>query len=150
LKIAEIAPPWVRVPPERYGGIEWIVSILADGLVDRRHDVTLYATGDSRTRAHLRAPFEQPVILGGKDFYGAVHPMAVQTLSAYLEADRYDVIHDHTGAIAACLGALSNTYPRKGTHLGVELAVVQPLHIRGRLAQEKDPRYALDAGTDSL
>jgi glycosyltransferase involved in cell wall biosynthesis len=109
MRIAEIAPPWVRVPPERYGGIEWIVSILADGLVDRGHDVTLYATGDSRTKARLRAPFDQAVSLGGKDFYGAVHPMAIQTMSAFLEADRYDVIHDHTGAIAACLGALSAT-----------------------------------------
>jgi hypothetical protein len=56
MKIAEIAPPWVSVPPDRYGGIEWIVSILTDGLVDRGHDVTLYATGDSKTKARLRAP----------------------------------------------------------------------------------------------
>ncbi len=109
MRIAEIAPPWVRVPPEGYGGIEWIVSMLADGLVDRGHDVTLYATGDSRTSARLSAPFDQPVSLGGKNFYDAVHPMAIQTMSAFLEADRYDIIHDHTGAIAASLGALSDT-----------------------------------------
>lgn len=44
MKIAEIAPPWVRVPPERYGGIEWVVSILTDDLVDRGHDVTRAAS----------------------------------------------------------------------------------------------------------
>jgi glycosyltransferase involved in cell wall biosynthesis len=109
MKIAEIAPPWVRVPPERYGGIEWIVSILSDGFFDRGHDVTLYATGDSKTKARLSAPFDYPVNLGGKDFYEAVHPMAIQTMPAFLEADSYDVIHDHTGAMAACLGALSDT-----------------------------------------
>ena len=109
MRIAEISPPWVKVPPEGYGGIEWIVSLLTEGLVDRGHEVTLYATGDSRTRARLRAPFDYPVSLGGRDFYDAVHPMTIQTMSAYLEADRYDVIHDHTGAIAASLGALSNT-----------------------------------------
>jgi glycosyltransferase involved in cell wall biosynthesis len=109
MRIAEIAPPWVKVPPEGYGGIEWIVSILADGLVDRGHDVTLYAPGNSVTKAHLRAPFDYPVSVGGKDFYDAVHPMAIQTMSAFLEADRFDVIHDHTGALAACLGALSDT-----------------------------------------
>jgi glycosyltransferase involved in cell wall biosynthesis len=109
VRIAEVAPPWVRVPPEAYGGIEWIISILSDGLVDRGHDVTLYAPGNSVTKAHLRAPFDYPVSLGGKDFYDAVHPMAIQTMSAFLEADRYDVIHDHTGALAACLGALSET-----------------------------------------
>jgi glycosyltransferase involved in cell wall biosynthesis len=109
MRIAEIAPPWVKVPPEGYGGIEWIVSILCDGLVDRGHDVTLYATGDSKTKARLRASFDYPVSLGGKDFYGAVHPMAIQTMPAFLEANSYDVIHDHTGAMAACLGALSET-----------------------------------------
>jgi glycosyltransferase involved in cell wall biosynthesis len=109
VRIAEVAPPWVRVPPEGYGGIEWIISILSDGLVDRGHDVTLYAPGNSTTKAHLRAPFDYPVSLGGKNFYDAVHPVAIQTMSAFLEADRYDVIHDHTGAVAACLGALSDT-----------------------------------------
>jgi glycosyltransferase involved in cell wall biosynthesis len=109
LRIAEIAPPWVKVPPERYGGIEWIVSLLTDGLVERGHDVTLYATGDSRTNARLRAPFEQAVDMGAKSFYDLVHPMSTQTVSAYLEADQYDVIHDHTGPIAACLGAFSET-----------------------------------------
>jgi glycosyltransferase involved in cell wall biosynthesis len=109
MRIAEIAPPWVRVPPEGYGGIEWIVSILSDALVERGHEVTLYATGDSKTRARLHAPFDYPVSLGGRDFYDAVHPMAIQTISAFLEADQYDIIHDHTGAIAACLGALSET-----------------------------------------
>jgi len=109
MRIAEVAPPWVRVPPEGYGGIEWIVSILCDGLVERGHDVTLYAPANSMTRARLRAPFDYPVSVGGKDFYDAVHPMAIQTMSAFLEAERYDVIHDHTGAIAACLGALSDT-----------------------------------------
>ncbi len=109
MRIAEIAPPWVRVPPEGYGGIEWIVSILCDGLVDRGHEVTLYAPANSMTKAHLRAAFDYPVSVGGKDFYDAVHPMTIQTMSAFLEADSYDVIHDHTGAIAACLGALSDT-----------------------------------------
>lgn len=109
LRIAEIAPPWVRVPPDLYGGIEWIISILADGLIDRGHDVTLYATGDSRTKARLRGTFKQPVSMGGKGFYDLIHPMATQTIPAFLEADRYDIIHDHTGPIAVCLGTLSDT-----------------------------------------
>jgi glycosyltransferase involved in cell wall biosynthesis len=109
MRIAEIAPPWVRVPPEGYGGIEWIVSLLTDGLVERGHDVTLYAPGNSTTTARLRAPFDEPVSLGGKDFYDAVHPMAIQTMPAFLQSDQYDIIHDHTGALAACLGALCDT-----------------------------------------
>ncbi len=78
MRIAEIAPPWVKVPPEAYGGIEWIVSILCDGLVDRGHEVTLYATADSETKASLRSSFDYSLSLGGKDFYDAVHPMATR------------------------------------------------------------------------
>jgi glycosyltransferase involved in cell wall biosynthesis len=111
VRIAEIAPPWVRVPPERYGGIEWIVSLLTDGLVQRGHHVTLYAPGTSTTKGELRAPFDEAVELGGMDFYSAVHPMAVQSVAPFLEAERYDIIHDHTGPIAACLGALSQETP---------------------------------------
>jgi hypothetical protein len=66
MRIAEIAPPWVEVPPEGYGGIEWIVSILSDGLVDSGHDVTLYATADSKTKACLKASFDYPVSLGAR------------------------------------------------------------------------------------
>ncbi|MFL6057731.1 MAG: glycosyltransferase family 4 protein, partial [Rubrobacteraceae bacterium] len=90
MRIAEIAPPWVRVPPERYGGIEWIVSLLTDGLVQRGHHLTLYAPGTSTTTGELRAPFDEAVEWGGMDFYSAVHPMAVQSVAPFLEAERYD------------------------------------------------------------
>ena len=53
LKIAQLAPPWIEVPPKKYGGTELIVSYLADGLVDRGHSVTLFASGDSKTKAKL-------------------------------------------------------------------------------------------------
>jgi len=49
LRIALISPVWFRVPPDGYGGIEWVVSLLADSLVDAGHDVTLFASGDSHT-----------------------------------------------------------------------------------------------------
>jgi hypothetical protein len=37
MRIAVIAPPWYTVPPSRYGGIEWVVALLADGLTERGH-----------------------------------------------------------------------------------------------------------------
>ena len=43
MKIAVLSPVWFPVPPRRYGGIEWIVALLADGLVERGHEVTLFA-----------------------------------------------------------------------------------------------------------
>ena len=45
LRIALISPVWYPVPPPRYGGTERIVSLLADGLADAGHDVTLFGLG---------------------------------------------------------------------------------------------------------
>ena len=51
MRIGMIAPPWFPLPPQRYGGIEFVVSLLTEGLVARGHDVTLFASGDSETQA---------------------------------------------------------------------------------------------------
>ena len=64
MRVAVLSPVWFPVPPSGYGGIEWVVSLLADGLADAGHDVTLFASGDSQTRAELdwafrRAPSER-------------------------------------------------------------------------------------------
>ena len=47
MRIALIAPPWYTIPPSGYGGIEWVVALLADGLTERGHDVTLFAAPGS-------------------------------------------------------------------------------------------------------
>jgi glycosyltransferase involved in cell wall biosynthesis len=55
MKIAQIAPLAEPVPPDRYGGTERVVASLTDELVRRGHEVTLFASGDSGTDAHLVA-----------------------------------------------------------------------------------------------
>ena len=52
-----MSPPWFPVPPTGYGGIEWIVWLLAEGLTAQGHEVTLFASGDSRTNAKLEAVY---------------------------------------------------------------------------------------------
>ncbi|MCA1672021.1 MAG: glycosyltransferase family 4 protein, partial [Actinobacteria bacterium] len=59
MRIAQIAPAWLTVPPEGYGGIESMVSRLADGLVTRGHDVTLFASGGSATEADLVSHYDE-------------------------------------------------------------------------------------------
>lgn len=54
MKIAQIAPLAEAVPPRLYGGTERIVSYLSDELVRQGHEVTVFATGDSQTRAEAR------------------------------------------------------------------------------------------------
>jgi len=105
LKIAILAPVWFAVPPIGYGGIEWIVWLLADGLVDAGHDVTLFASGDSRTKAKLVAVFpEAPSRQIGRTYWELNHALA-----CFGRADEFDVINDHTGMLGATLGATTST-----------------------------------------
>jgi hypothetical protein len=55
MRIAQVSPLAESVPPELYGGTERIVAFLTDELVALGHDVTLFASGASQTRAKLRA-----------------------------------------------------------------------------------------------
>src|SRR5438132_10706370 len=99
--IAILSPVWFAVPPSGYGGIEWIVSLLADGLVDAGHDVTLFASGDSHTKAKLASVFrEAPSRQIGRTYWELQHALA-----CYARADEFDVINDHTGMLGAVLGA---------------------------------------------
>lgn len=105
MKIAVLSPVWFPVPPTRYGGIEWIVSLLADGLAKDGHEVTLFASGDSRTRAKLAWVFEY----APSEQIGRSLPDLRHALSAYERAGDFDVINDHTGHLGAVLGGLVET-----------------------------------------
>jgi glycosyltransferase involved in cell wall biosynthesis len=95
-----ISPVWFPVPPTGYGGIEWIVWLLADGLVRAGHDVTLFASGDSRTQARLVSVYDiAPSELIGTSIVELHHALA-----CYERADEFDVINDHSGLPAAALG----------------------------------------------
>jgi glycosyltransferase involved in cell wall biosynthesis len=61
LRVAMISTPFIPVPPKDYGGTELVVHELVEGLLARGHQVTLFATGDSRTRAPLQALYEEAV-----------------------------------------------------------------------------------------
>lgn len=63
LRIAQIAPLVERVPPKKYGGTERVVYHLTEGLVEKGHDVTLFASGDSLTTARLIAPIKEGLSL---------------------------------------------------------------------------------------
>jgi glycosyltransferase involved in cell wall biosynthesis len=105
MRIAVIAPVWFAVPPTGYGGIEWVVSLLADGLVDAGHDVTLFASGDSRTKAKLAYVYEQaPSRLIGRSL-----PELHHALACYERADEFDIVNDHSGPPSATIGGAVDT-----------------------------------------
>jgi glycosyltransferase involved in cell wall biosynthesis len=92
MRIAEVAPPWIPVPPEGYGGIELVVGLLATGLQERGHDVTLFAPRGSDSEAEVVSPLP-PV---GMDSIGDRWFEAYHALAAHLCAGEFDVVHDHT------------------------------------------------------
>jgi len=63
LRIAQIAPLYESTPPRTYGGTERVVAYLTDALVELGHDVTLFASGDARTKARLFPARDQSIRL---------------------------------------------------------------------------------------
>jgi glycosyltransferase involved in cell wall biosynthesis len=114
MRIAQLAPTYERVPPRTYGGTELIVSLVTDELVRRGHDVTLFATGDSRTRAHLRSITPEPMRYGSYATDGLGHAEYLQLANAqacFLAASdgEFDLIHNHAGVEGMVLAATSDT-----------------------------------------
>jgi glycosyltransferase involved in cell wall biosynthesis len=105
LRVAVLAPPWFAVPPRRYGGTEAVVSLLVDGLVRRRHEVTLFASGDSRTQANLVSTFAE----SRSDDLGLTQPELLHALGCIHDAHAFDVVSDHTGVLGLVLSNLTST-----------------------------------------
>jgi glycosyltransferase involved in cell wall biosynthesis len=94
MRIAQVSPLAESVPPKLYGGTERVISWLIEELIELGHEVTLFASGDSRTRATLIPDWPRALRLGRP----RSDPVAAQT--ALLEAiarraSNFDVIHCH-------------------------------------------------------
>src|SRR5512140_1819275 len=94
MRIAQLAPLAESVPPKLYGGTERVIAWLTDELVELGHEVTLFGSGDSRTRATLVPVWPRALRLGRP----RSDPMAAQ--AALLEevtrqAGSFDVVHCH-------------------------------------------------------
>ena len=94
MRIAQIAPLAETVPPTLYGGTERVIAWLIDELVELGHDVTLFASGNSRTRAKLEPVWPYAFRLGRpRTDPIAVQAVLLETLAA--RAEEFDVIHCH-------------------------------------------------------
>lgn len=96
LRIALVGPVAQSIPPARSGSVETVTAMLADGLVARDHDVTLFATASSATKARLHAVFPQ-----GYHQDTSLWPWELCELfnlaAAVERADRFDLIHYQAG-----------------------------------------------------
>ena len=106
-RIAVLSPVAWRTPPRQYGAWETVASNLTEGLVSRGWDVTLYATGDSVTRAQLRA-----VVDRGYEEDTAIDPKVAEYMhisEAFEHAAEFDLIHSHYDFMALCYTRLVKT-----------------------------------------
>jgi glycosyltransferase involved in cell wall biosynthesis len=94
MRIALVAPPFLPVPPPRYGGTERIVSVLANGFHRRGHDVTVFAAGDSSVEGRLVPIVPQSVWNAGRR-PDTAELMARINDQVAASADEFEVIHSH-------------------------------------------------------
>jgi glycosyltransferase involved in cell wall biosynthesis len=94
VRIAQVSPLYESVPPKYYGGTERVVSYLTEELVRQGHEVTLYASGDSMTKARLVAGCRRSLRLDRKCVDQLAHHVLMLEHLAK-DADEYDVIHYH-------------------------------------------------------
>jgi glycosyltransferase involved in cell wall biosynthesis len=94
MRIGLIAPPWVPVPPQRYGGIEAVIDRLARGLVAAGHEVLLAAPGNSTCPVRQVPGAEEA--LEGAPVCSDVNTELRHVLLSYAAMSEVDVIHDHT------------------------------------------------------
>src|SRR5438128_12649851 len=94
MRIAQVAPLFESVPPELYGGTERVVGWLTEELVRRGHDVTLFASGDSRTSARLISAVPRPLRLD-PDSPDALAAHVLDPGQAFGPARQVCLLHGH-------------------------------------------------------
>jgi glycosyltransferase involved in cell wall biosynthesis len=107
MHVAVLSPIAWRTPPRHYGPWENVASLIAEGLVARGHDVTLFATADSQTSGTLRA-----VCPRGYEEDRSLIPKVWECLhisELFEHADAYDIIHNHFDYLPLTYTGLTTT-----------------------------------------
>lgn len=93
MRIAQVAPLWIPVPPATYGGTELVIHWLCEELVRRGHEVTLFSTGDSKTSANLIPIWPKSLWRANLKTPHTVYGLLYEKLISM--QDKFDIIHDH-------------------------------------------------------
>jgi glycosyltransferase involved in cell wall biosynthesis len=126
MRIAQIAPLTESVPPKLYGGTERVVSYITEALVDLGHNVTLFASGDSVTRAKLEPVWPHALRLdpGIRDRI-APHMLLMEMVRR--QADEFDVLHFHMDYYSFSLFKRQDTAFVTTLHGRLDLPEQQPV-----------------------
>ena len=120
LKIGQIAPPYLPVPPKKYGGAEMIIYFLCEELTKRGHEIFLFATKDSKSNCHIC-----PVIKNGlwrrkiKES-APYHAYQMAYVAKKTRELKLDILHDHLGPWALALYGQNNIPIIHTLHVPIE------------------------------
>jgi glycosyltransferase involved in cell wall biosynthesis len=95
MKIAQVAPLYESVPPKLYGGTERVVSYLTEELIKQGHDVTLFASGNSQTKARLIPGCETAIRLHRKLVVDPIIYHIKMLEKVFRQSSDFDVVHFH-------------------------------------------------------
>jgi glycosyltransferase involved in cell wall biosynthesis len=124
-----LSPVAWRTPPRQYGAWETVAGNIAEGLVDLGWDVTLFATADSLTRAHLHA-----VVARGYEEDRSIDPKVAEYLhisEVFEHAQEFDLIHSHYDFMALAYTRLVET-PVLTTVHGFSSPRIMPVYDKYR------------------
>lgn len=109
LRIAQVSPLWTRIPPVNYGGIELLLKLLVDELVERGHEVTLFATGDCETQGNLFSVADACLtdLMAEGKAAAFEHYANAAVAEAIRRSGEFDVVHFHLTPGWLPLAALS-------------------------------------------
>jgi len=111
LRIAQIAPLWITIPPLKYGGIERIIAMLCDGLSAKGHEVTLFASPGSTAKcAKLISVFEKPLLDANIAWSNPIWNLRNLSLATETaNSGEFDIIHTHLDVWSLFFHNLTNT-----------------------------------------
>jgi glycosyltransferase involved in cell wall biosynthesis len=129
VRIAQVAPLIESVPPKAYGGTERVVSYLTDALVQMGQEVTLFASGDSRTSARLVPVVDRALRLNP----ARPDPVIWHTIMADRVREMcgaFDVIHYHIDTVSLLVAKHCETPSLTTLHGRLDLPDLKPLYRR--------------------
>lgn len=131
MKIAQVPPLYESVPPQKYGGTERVVYYLTEELIDQGHEVFLFSTGDSQTRAHQIPVCEKAL----RQHLGEKDPLAWHMLQIQMVFDlapEFDIIHFHNDYLHYALSSISSYTHVTTLHGRLDQPDLQPIYRRFR------------------
>jgi glycosyltransferase involved in cell wall biosynthesis len=127
MRVAQVAPLYESVPPKYYGGTERIVSYLTEALVEKGHEVTLFASGDSDTRARLVPVCPTALRLEPNCIDQLAHHFVLLE-RVMKHADEFDLVHFHVDYLHFPLSRRQSTPHLTTLHGRLDLPDLVPLY----------------------